>query len=110
GDFGRGYGGQQAACADGVDGAVVEMLFGTQEMDVVDGDEGDVQRAAKLLGFTKDAAIAGREMMDGEVEAIGEDFLELCEQGDGERRGKRDSSPRRSARGAQTALRGLRSE
>jgi len=37
----------------------MEMLFRSQEVDVVGGDERDAERTAEMLGFAEKAAIAG---------------------------------------------------
>ena len=78
GDFGRRHGGQQTARADGVHGAVMQMLFGLQEVHVVGGDEGDAHFPPQPLRLPQYPPITGREVLHGEVEAIAEDFLELC--------------------------------
>jgi hypothetical protein len=72
GDFRRFDGGEKAAGADGVDGAMMKMLFGLEEMDIVGGDERNGELAAEKFGFAEETAIAGREMVDFEVEAVGE--------------------------------------
>ena len=76
GDFRRCDGGQQASGADGVYCAMMEMLLGPEEVHVVCGHERNAEFAAKALGFAHRSAIAGRKMLDFDVEAVGEDVFE----------------------------------
>src|SRR5579885_2471870 len=77
GDFWRLHGSEKAAGADSVNGTMVEMFFGLEEVDGVGGDEWNVEFAAKAVGFAEEAAVARGEMLDGEVEAVGEGGFEL---------------------------------
>lgn len=79
GDFWGLDGGEQAAGSDGVDGAMVKILFGLEEVDVVGGDERDIEFTAEMFGFAEEAAVTGREMLDGEVEAAGENLSQACD-------------------------------
>ena len=76
-DFGRRDGGQQSASANGVHHAMMEMLLGLEEVRVVGGHERDAEFAADALGFAQRTAIAGREMLDFDVEAITENVFEV---------------------------------
>ena len=71
GDFGRLHGSEKGAGADSVNGAMVEMLFRLEEVNIVGGDEWNVEFAAKAFGFAKEAAVTGGE-------AVGKGGLEVC--------------------------------
>src|SRR5690348_4705014 len=77
GDFRWGDGGQQSASANGVYGAMMEILIGLKKVHVVGGDERNAEFAAKAFGFAHGSAVAGREVLDFDKEAVSEDVLQL---------------------------------
>src|SRR5689334_19787638 len=77
GDFRRRDGGEQSAGANGVHRAVMEMLLGLEEVHVVGGNKGNAEFVAEAFGFAQRSAIAVREVLDFDVEAVGEDVFEL---------------------------------
>ena len=54
---------------------MMKMFLRPEEVDVVCGNERDAEFAAKALGFAYCRAVAGREVLDFDVEAVGEDVL-----------------------------------
>ena len=61
---------------------MMEMLFGLEEVDVVCCDERNAEFAADAFRFAQSAAVAGREMLHFDIEAVGEDVLKLGEEAD----------------------------
>src|SRR5215472_10530551 len=60
---------------------MVEMFFRLEEVHVVGGDERNAEFVAKALGFAQRSAVAGREMLNFDIKAIGEDIFQLRERG-----------------------------
>ena len=55
----------------------MEMLLGFEEVHVVCGHERDAKFAAEALGFAQGAAVAGREVLDFDVEVVGKNVFPL---------------------------------